>query len=112
MVRSVKGLIAYLGIKAKVTSHKYKKGSYSIINVSKKDPSKIIREFDKLPYESFEKKRPKHEPIYSYFYPARQLAKCMMRDDDLNLHGFPLRTEMTGTQQIPTSHVFLRTRGN
>ena len=65
---------------------------YAILNVSKKDLSKIIREFEKLPYESYEKKRPKHEPTDSYFYPAIQLAKCMMRADALNSDNYPVRT--------------------
>ena len=43
---SGKGLITSLGFKTKVTSHKYKKARYSIGNVSKKDLSKIIREFE------------------------------------------------------------------
>ena len=30
----------------------------------------------------------------------------MMRDDTLNFHVDPVRTEITGTQQIPISHVF------
>ena len=51
--RSGKGLITSLGIKAKVRPHKYKKARYSIRNVSKKDLSKIIRECEKLPYESY-----------------------------------------------------------
>ena len=92
MVGSRKGLINSLGFKAKVRPHNYKKERYSIVNVSKKDLSKIIREFEKLPYESYEKKRPKHKPTDSYFYLARHLAKCMMRDDALNLHGCPVRT--------------------
>ena len=54
---------------SKVT--KYKKARYSIRNVSKKDLSKIIREFEKLPYESYERKRPKNEPADSYFYLTR-----------------------------------------
>ena len=29
-----------------------------------------------------------------------------MRADDLHLENNPVRTEMTGTKQIPTSHVF------
>ena len=57
---SGKGLITSLGIKAKVRPHKYKKERYAIGNVSKKDLSKIIREFEKLPYEIYEKKRTKH----------------------------------------------------
>ena len=43
--RPGKGLITSLGLKAKVRSHKYKKARYDIGNVSKKDLSKIIREF-------------------------------------------------------------------
>ena len=103
--RQVKGLITSLGLKAKVRPKKCKKARYAIGNFSKKDLSKSIREFEKLPYESYERKRPKNEPIDSYFYLARQLAKCMMRADALNLHVCPVRTEMTATKQIPTSHV-------
>ena len=57
-----------------------------------------------MPYKSYEKKRPKHEPNDRYFYLARQLAKYMMRSDSLNLDDYPLQTEMTGTKQILTSH--------
>ena len=45
--RSGKGLITFLYFKAKVRPHKYKKARYAIGNVSKKDLSKIIREFEK-----------------------------------------------------------------
>ena len=45
-----KGLITSLGLKTKVRPHNYKKASYAIKNVSKKDLSKIIREFEKLSY--------------------------------------------------------------
>ena len=62
LVRSDKGLITFLGIKGKVRPHNYKKARYAIGNLSKKDLSNIIREFEKFPYESYEKKRPKHEP--------------------------------------------------
>ena len=71
-----------------------------------KDLSKVIKEFDKLPYKSYERRRPKHEPIDSYFYLAIQLGKCILRDDVLNSQDYPVRTEMTGAKQIPTSHVF------
>ena len=94
-----------LGLKAKLGPKKYKKSRHAIVNVSKKELSNIIREFVKVPYRSYDKKRPKNEPTYSYFYLARQLAKCMMRVDVLNLHVYPVRTEITGTKQIPTSHV-------
>ena len=29
-----------------------------------------------------------------------------MRADSLNSHGYPVRTEMTGTKQVPVSQVF------
>ena len=86
LVRSVKGLITSLGSYSKVSPHKYKKARYAIENVSKKDLSKIIKQFDKLPYESYEKKRTKHEPTDRYFYLARQIENFMMRADALNLH--------------------------
>ena len=65
---------------------------YTIGNVSNKDLSKIIRYFEKLRYESYEKKRPKTEPTESSVYLAIQLVKCMMISDALNLHGYPVRT--------------------
>ena len=99
------GLITSLGFKAKVMPQKYKKARYAIGNVSKKEISKIIREFEKLPFESYERKRTKHEPTDSYFYLARQLAKCMMRVDALNSDNYPVRTEMTARKQILTSHL-------
>ena len=43
-------------------------------------------------------KRTNHEPTGSYFLLARQLTKCIMRDDALNLHVYPVRTEMTDTK--------------
>ena len=69
--RSGKGLITSLGFKAKVRLQKYKKARYDIGNVSEKDLSKIIREFDKFKKLPYEKKRPKHEPTDRYFYLAR-----------------------------------------
>ena len=92
---SGKGLITSLGFKAKVRPQKYKKARYSIGNVSKKYLFKIIKEFEKTPYENYEKKRPNHEPTDSYFYLARQLAKFMKRADTLNSHSYPVRMEIT-----------------
>ena len=43
---SGKGLINSLGIKAKTRPRNYIKARYAIGNFSKKDPSKIIREFE------------------------------------------------------------------
>ena len=45
--RSVKGLITSLGLKAKERPKKYKKERHDIGYFSKKDLSKIIREFEK-----------------------------------------------------------------
>ena len=45
LVRSGKWFITSLGIKAKTMQNKYKKARYAIGNVSKKDLSKIVREF-------------------------------------------------------------------
>ena len=105
LARLVKGLITSLGIKAKLRPHKYKNARYAIKIFSEKELSKIITEFEKLPYESYEKKGPKHDPIDSYFYLARHIVKWMMKADFLNSHGYPVRTEMTATNHIPTSHV-------
>ena len=52
-VRSLKLLITFIGIKGKVRPHKCKKSRYAIGNFSKKDLSNIIKEFEKLPYESY-----------------------------------------------------------
>ena len=68
-----------------------------------KDLSKIIREFEKFPYKGYDRRRPKHEPIDSYFEVSRQLPKCMMRADALNSDNYPVRTKIIGTQQIPIS---------
>ena len=62
---SGKGLITYLGFKAKVMPQKYKKARYAIRNVSKKDLSKIIKEFEKFERLPYEKKSPKQEPTDS-----------------------------------------------
>ena len=51
LVISVKGLITSLGLQAKTNPNKYKTARYAIKNVSMKDLSKIIREFDKFPYK-------------------------------------------------------------
>ena len=75
---------------------------YAIGNVSKKDLSIIIREFETFEKLPNEKKRPKHEPTDSYFYLARHLAKCMMRADTINWHNYGGYTEMTD----PSSNVY------
>ena len=71
-----------------------------------KDISNISKDFEKLPYEGYVQKRPKHDPTDSYFCLERHLANCMIRDDAFNSHIDHLRTDMTGTQYIPISDVF------
>ena len=104
--RPGKGLITSLGVNTKVRSHKYKKTRYDIGNVSKKELSKIIREFEKFEKLHSENKSPKHEPTDSYFYLARHLAKCMMRSDTLNWHNYGGYKEMIA----PSSNVYTTDR--
>ena len=103
--RSVEGLINSPGLNVKARPNKCKKVWYAIGNVSKKDLSKIIREFENLPYKIYQKKSCKYEPNDSKFYPKRQLVKCMMRDNSLNSHVYHVRTKMTATKHIPISHI-------
>ena len=88
-------MINSLVFRAKVRPQKYRKVRCAIVNISKKDLSKIIRDFEKFEKLPYEKKRPKHEPTYRYFCLARQLVHCMMRADALNWHGYGGYTEMT-----------------
>ena len=81
--RPVKGM-TYLGLKINVRSNKNKKSRYAITNVSEKDISKIIKDFEKFTYRGYVRKSPNHEPAESYFYLAKQISKCMMRDDASN----------------------------
>ena len=66
---------------------------------------RLLGIFEKLPYESYDKKRPKNRPTVSYFYPARQLEKCMIISDALKPHVYPVKTDMNNTKQILTSHI-------
>ena len=90
-------MINSLVLKANASPKRHKKERYSIGNVSIKYLSKIIREFERLPYTSYEMRRPKHDPTDTYFYLSRHLAECMMRDYALNLHFYPVKTDITGT---------------
>ena len=92
--RSGKGLVTSLGFNTKVRSQKSKNSRYAIVNVSEKDLSKIIKEFEKIEKLPYEKKRPKHEPNDSYFHIERSLAKCMMISDNLNWHDHGGYTEI------------------
>ena len=85
-------MITSLGIEGKSRPKKYKRERYAIRNFCKKELLKIIRGFEKLPSKSYESRKPKHEPTDSYFYLARQLSKCMMIADALNLNVYPVTT--------------------
>ena len=86
-------MVDYLsGSQGQSNAKEIKKARYAIGKVSMEDLSKIIREFEKLPYKSYERRRPKNDPTDSSFFLARHIAKCMMRADVLNLHGYPVRT--------------------
>ena len=88
-------MISSLGFNTKSRSQKYKKERYALGNVSEKDLSRIIKDFEKIEKLPYEKKIPKHEPTYSYFHLARQLAKCMMRSGNLNCQDHGNYTEIT-----------------
>ena len=59
---SGKGLITSLGLKTIVRSKKNKMSRYAINTVSIMYLSKIIKEFEKFPYEGYVNKSPKQEP--------------------------------------------------
>ena len=68
-------MVNSLGFNIKVRLKKIKNTRYSIGNVSEKDLSKIIKEFEKIEKLPYEKKGPEHEPTDCYFYRARQLER-------------------------------------
>ena len=75
-----------LDFKTKVISQKYKKARYAIRNVSKKDLSMIIKEFEKIGKVPYVKRIHKHEPNSSYYHLVRCIAEYMMRSDEQNRH--------------------------
>ena len=87
--RSGKGLVTALAFKTKVRSQKYKKSRYAVGNVSEKDLSKIIKEFEKIGKVPYVKIIPKYEPTFGYYHLVRCIAKCMMQSDEQNwrVHG-------------------------
>ena len=58
LVRSGKGFITYMGLKAKSSLNKYKKATYAIRNEIKKDILKIIRELQKLHHRNMRRRGP------------------------------------------------------
>ena len=86
MEGSGKWLVTALDLKTKARLTKYKKAWYDIVNVSMKDLSNKIIEFEKFVKVPHFKKEPKHEPNLSYFHLVECLRKCMMRSGDINHH--------------------------
>ena len=82
--RSGKGLVTDMAFKTKVRLQKYKKARYAIGNVSEKDLSKIIKEFEKIGKVPYVKRIPKNEPTSSYYHLVRCITECMMRSDEHN----------------------------
>ena len=72
-------MITSLGFKDKVRPQIYKKARYAIGNFSKKDLSKIIKEFEKIGKVPYGQKRLKHEPTHSYFHLVK--ATCKVYDE-------------------------------
>ena len=82
-----KGLVTTLDFKTKVRSQKYKKESFAIGNVSKKELLKVIKEFEKIGKVPYVKRIPKHDPTSSYYHLVKCIAECMMRSDEHNRHA-------------------------
>ena len=82
-------------------SSKYKKARYAVVNVSKKDLSKIIKDFEKIGKLTYEKRIPKHEPTSSYYHLVRCIAECMMISGEHNWHVHGSYAEETA----PSSNV-------
>ena len=79
-------MVTALTFKTRVKFRKNKKARYAIGNVSMKDLSKIIKEFEKIGNVPYVKRIPKHEPTSSYYHLVRCIAECMMRSDEHNRH--------------------------
>ena len=94
-----------MDINTNIRSKKKKKERYAITNVSLMDISKIIKSFEKFPYEGYVRNRSKHEPTDSYFYLAIYHAKCIMR---LNLHVVPVRTQIINTRKMNKSDMSMQ----
>ena len=75
-----------LVLKTKARLTKYEKARYAIENVSMKDLSNKIKEFEIFVKVTHLKKTPKHEPTLSYFHLVECLRKYMMRSGEKNHH--------------------------
>ena len=86
MEGSGKWLVTALALKTKASPTKYKNSRYAIGNISMKDLSNKIKDFETLFKVPHLKKTPKHEPTLSYFHLFECLRKCMMRSGENNHH--------------------------
>ena len=101
MEGSGKWLVTALALKTKARLTKYKKARYAIENVSMKDLSKKIKEFENFVKVPHLKRTPKHEPTLSYFHIVECLRKCMMRSGEKNHHVH----DGYGKEMAPSSDV-------
>ena len=79
-------MVTVLALKTKSRSTRYKNARYAIGNVSMKDLSNKIKEFETFVKVPHLKKTPKHEHTLSYFHLVECLRKCMMRSGENNHH--------------------------
>ena len=75
--RSGKGLITSLGIETIGRSNKNKNSRYAINNVIMKYLSKIVKEFESLPYKGYVRNLPKHETTNNYFIYQESLLSVL-----------------------------------
>ena len=90
-------MVTALALKTKARSKKYKKARYAIVNVSMKDLSNIIKEFEKIVKVPYVKRIPKHEPTSSYYHLVGCIAECMLRCGEDNQHVPDGYTEETAS---------------
>ena len=95
--RSGKGLVTALNFKTKLRPKKYKNARYAIRNVSMKNISNIIKEFEKIVKVPYVKRIPKHDPTSSYYHLVGCIAECMMRSDEHNRHVHGSHAEETAS---------------
>ena len=81
-------MVNALALRTKTRSKKYKKARYAIGNVSMKDLSNKIKEFENIVKLPYVKRIPKHKPTSSYFPLVVCIAECMMRcgENNHNVH--------------------------
>ena len=71
-------MVTALALKTKARSKNTKRQRYAIGNVSMKDLSNKIKEFQKIVMVTYVKRIPKHEPTSSYFHLVVCIGECMM----------------------------------